>query len=393
MISISVFLLGSGCKATDASSINTQPKVAPEAVLADQNLKGIVDLSSALDECIPSTFAAASLKDYFEAMNKAVEIPDKAPGLQNETVKSLRERDCQNGSKTSIFQKSFLGYIKIRYNQRNYAYQLAQDGTDVVQFVSLSKEINLDPDADYVGMRLFYNKFKAAELVDDTVILKLLKETSGGFRRHFVPVQQPVVTDVAVIKKQLETMLLNKFAEHLTAFQQKPDAFLSELADEIARYQHQEMSRLAGIHPKVEAAERLRGIVIRLYDTVLGKVIWNPYKPELIWKSFTEIAKSLELLANDYIVVHMDDLDDLLWTLTHRFCFFLDLYGASLPTTFYQEAEHDLTSKTVFFLEYKEQDEGIASKKDTLLDFILRAKARAVAYEKKGIISTPMFQS
>jgi len=39
-------------------------------------------------------------------------------------------------------------------------------------------------------------------------------------------------------------------------------------------------------------------------------------------------------------------------------------------------------------LEFKEQDEGIVSKKETIAEALLKAKARAIAYERSGIIAT-----
>jgi hypothetical protein len=83
----------------------------------------------------------------------------------------------------------------------------------------------------------------------------------------------------------------------------------------------------------------------------------------------------------------MDDLDDILWSLMHRFCYFLELTGSVLPLEFYGEIEHDLTNNLVFFLETKEQDEGIITKKETLAQALLQAKTKAYAYEKMGLLT------
>ena len=82
----------------------------------------------------------------------------------------------------------------------------------------------------------------------------------------------------------------------------------------------------------------------------------------------------------------MDDLDSLLWELTYRFNFFLDLSGFSLPLNFYEEVEKAIEEKTVSFLESKEQDEGVKSKKEIFTEKLLQAKTKAYAYYKKGIL-------
>jgi hypothetical protein len=83
-------------------------------------------------------------------------------------------------------------------------------------------------------------------------------------------------------------------------------------------------------------------------------------------------------LAQYRIIDHMDDLDDLLWTLVHRFIFYIDLVGAELPVEFYERIEQDLVNRSVFFLEAKEQDDGITSKKQALIEALLKGKARAI---------------
>lgn len=360
-LSTIVFLLSPLCK-------------GHEAPQADQNLKAIVDLEETLDQSSPAQFAANTFRDFFQARDP-----------------NIKDRYQDQESKTSKFQKTFINYIKTKYNRRNYANALSQDCTDILQFIDVSNEMSLSADTVYVGIRLFYNKYKATELIDDTVILQLLENIPPALERHFASEQESRDSyDLAYAKKHLESLLLAKFTDHLADFQASPDTFLSSLANELAQYYQQEMSRIKRQHHRIETLERLRHVVIRFFDTALGKTIWNPKGQDNIWKSFVSIAQGLQLLANHSVINHMDDLDDLLWTLNHRFCFFLDLAGAALPTTFYKQVEHDLENRSVFFLEFKEQDDGIATKKEILAEYLIQAKARAIAYEKKGIITTPM---
>jgi hypothetical protein len=360
---VSVFMLHPMCKGNEQNPQN------------DQNLKEIVDLDEVLGESTPAQFASQSLKDLF---------------YTHDTVsRDLKKHPLTDESKNEVFQKSFLKYIKEVYNRKDYALALSQDAAHIKNFLDLSNEMTLDTSTVYVGMRLFYNKFKAAELVDDHVIAQLIESVPTGIERHFTAEQTTQVTsDLTFIKKNIENTLLTKLTDHIKEFQAAPDSFLSTLAEELATYCKQQIDSVQKQAARVETRERLRQITFRLFDTIISKAIWDPKSNENLWKSFIGIANKLQLLGNHGIINHMDDLDDLLWTLTHRFCFFLDLTGAALPVKFYHQVEHDLEHKAVFFLEFKEQDDGIISKKETLAEALLKAKARSIAYERSGIIAT-----
>jgi hypothetical protein len=343
----------------------------------EQSIPNIVDHNDVLGEQTPASFAASSLKNLLDSYDAVKHSPQERPAAET--------------SKTAIYNSSLTNFITKIYNHKSYALELSQNATHVAQFLDLSNELNLGIDAIYVSTRLFYNKIKAAEVVDDTMLLHLLDITPQHLERHFAPRSEPSEpADLGFIKKQIEGLILSKFTRQVDLFKREPDTFVSSLAQELAHFYEGETSRTKKVLEKEESLERLRNIIIRFYDTALGKAMWNPQEPARIWQSFTTIAQGLQRLGEFNIIKHMDDLDDLLWTLTHRFCYFLDLAGASLPLMFYERIEHDLDEKTVYFLEFREQDDGITSKKDTLLDALAHAKARAIAYEKKGIISAPV---
>jgi hypothetical protein len=343
----------------------------------DNNLQAIVDFSEILGDETPAQFAAHNFRTFFERNA----VPHATANEGQQAIES----------KTHAFQQSFLKYIKEVYNHRSYALRLSQDASHIVQFFEICNEMNLAADLAYVGIRLFYNKIKACELIDDTVILHVLDKMPALLDRYFKASTEASPTrDLAFIQKQTENIILAKFTEHLPEFKQQPDTFITQLSKELAAYFQNECRSMAEQQQINESKERLRQLIIRFYDTAISRAIWNIKAPEGIWRSFTGIAYGLQLLGNHNIINHMDDLDDLLWTLNHRFCFFLDLTGSSLPTTFYEEVEHDLQSKAIYFLEFKEQDAGITSKKDLLIDALIQAKTRAIAFERKGIISMPL---
>jgi len=361
---VSVVLFGLSCKAEIAQ---------PATQTTPQNIQAIVDMNDVLTENLPSQFASLSMHDFFQSIS----IP--------ESEKSTED------SRAKAFQKSSVEFIRKVYNRPSYAQQLSQDATHIVQFATLSDELNLDINTNYVFLRLFYNKFKEVELVDDTVVLQLLSTLPGRIERHFSPTKAAhATTDLSFLKHHIENVIVNRFTNHVTEFKTQPDIFVGNLSEEIATYCKQQIETVQQQSSVSEVRERLRSITIRLFELILGKLVWNPNDADAIWKSFNNIANGLQLLGNYGIVNHMDDLDDLLWSLTHRFRFFLELAGDGLPVKFYHGVEHDLGNKAVFFLEFKEQDDQITSKKEFLLDALLQAKARSIAFEKKGILTTEL---
>ncbi len=308
---------------------------------------------------------------------------------------ALKSRHAPPTSKTTRFNESFLEYIKQVYNQRSYATYLSGNGSHIVEFLEIGRELSLNPEYLYVGTRLFYNKLKEAEIIDDTLPLQLLPAFSKHLAAHFDHQQEEAQPkeNLEFIKKHTEEVILYKFTEHFNRFQNNPDSFIDELSHDLATFYHQQDTTKTQAHMKYDSKQetltRLRHITIRFFELTISKTMWNTIQPETIWPSVVALANGLQSLAQHRILDHMDDLDDLLWTLIHRFNYYLELTGADLPMTFYEKVENDLMNRSVFFLEAKEQDDGIASKKQILIEGLLRGKARSMA-EKEGLLTRPM---
>jgi len=292
-------------------------------------------------------------------------------------------------SKTSIFNQSMTGYIKEMYNNKYYANFLSQDGSHIIQFLELGNEINLEVEALYTGLRLFYNKIKSCELIDDTVLIQIIAPMPILLEKFFDEdeLEFPAYN---TLSSQTEKMLLYEFTEHMHHFQEEPDMFLSEISQQIGRMTKEEFDVIEKMIEEKEMTQRLRHLVIRFLEVALSKVMWNQTSYESIWESILAIANSIQMLGVNGIIDHMDDLDDVFWSLTYRFCYFLDLVGSGLPTSFYEEIEGDIDGGVVFFLELPEQDEGIKSKKQVLKEAVIKAKIKAIAFEKRGLFTDQM---
>jgi len=360
-----------------------------QALIASMNtfkpqpgLNAAVDFEDILDESTPLEFSTKSLQAYFKNLNPT-----------ENHVSQLKSRSAQNTAKVLQFNKSFSKYIKETYNHKNYSLMLSQDGSHIIEFLKLCNELDLGEGTVYVGMRLFYNKMKSCEIIDDVVLIQLLEEVPVLLEPCFAEDSKAKVQDLTFIKNHVESLILSKLVDKFAEFQKKPDAFVSDLAQSIVEIMKKEENAKTAVEEKKEIRDRLYSVTMRFFDTALQRVIWynrDSVGSEIIWRSFATIATGIQKLAEHDVIHHMDDLDDLYWSLIHRFCFYLDLSGATLPLEFYEQVENQLANKTVFFLEAKEQDEGIKTKKDTLLESLFVAKVKAIAFEKRGIVSHGM---
>jgi len=149
-------------------------------------------------------------------------------------------------------------------------------------------------------------------------------------------------------------------------------------------------SRLAVIKEEEEEKEyreKFRNIIVRFLESNLGKIIWYEDSYHTIWSSFQSIADNLYAIGRRGIINDQDNLDELWLSLVQGFCDYLDLKGAVLPVEFYEQIEDDLRNNVVFFLEVDEQDEGIKSKKEMIVEAVVRAKAKAIAFERQGVLT------
>ncbi len=290
-------------------------------------------------------------------------------------------------SRSAIFNLSIArNIIKGVYNDADYAAMLSQDGRHIIDFLQLSNELNLDTSHTYECLRLYYNKIKFSEIIDDSVILALLQTLPLALERHFsIDTPGDELRSLEFLKKKTEDIILSRLTDNFSYFQEEPVDFVVELAATLAQNNQDMLHEQNRAHTKhltkLEQAARLRSLVLRFFDVMLGKMMWNPTSNSC-WNTFKQIGECLNTLATYGIIQDKDDLDDLEQSLIARGIFLLDLTGSLLPLDFYTQAEQDLTSHAIAFLEEEEQDEGITSKKELLCRALLNGQIKALAHQQ-----------
>jgi len=117
----------------------------------------------------------------------------------------------------------------------------------------------------------------------------------------------------------------------------------------------------------------------------LSKLVWSPEDGEKTWNSVKDISYQLATLVDNNILVDINDLDDLFWTLTYRYCYFLEIAGSDLPLEFFEKVKNDITAQELLFLELEEEDNLFESKASYLTRSLFQAEVKSRAY-KKGIV-------
>jgi|SaaInlLV_10m_DNA_2_1039722.scaffolds.fasta_scaffold00006_114 hypothetical protein len=354
------------------------------------------------------------LKVRIEGTEKSAEV-DKGKGLDIADANSEREEDKSKSKWFSLpyydnsklnFGDGFLnpgrGYFSTKtyiYNQRiikfakslyNSDADLSQDGTDIVTLLTMSKDFYLDITSLNLCLRLITNKLKSYEIIDYTVLEQVIKPL-------------PRLLDMYLDRRNIEEYL------HLTALSDlerniestvddnievssdkrnifDPDKFSIKLTEDVNALVRESFEIQREEAEKRDLSEKLRQCVVNFLHVLLNRVLWDENNYEGIWPSFLSIADQLHVLGVKGIITDQDDLDDLWDTLSRRFAWYLDFRGSVLPFEFYKQIEEELNNHVVTFLEIDEVD-GIITRKEILMDALLQAKAKVIAYEQKGILT------
>jgi hypothetical protein len=334
----------------------------------------IIDFEDEINDRTPLQSSTLPLKVYF----------DEA-GSKSQT------RACDLVSRTSIFNQTFLQYVKEDYNKPELTDLFTRDGSDIIQFLKTTSDLNLDDSITYVGLRLFHNKIKSCDLILGKVTNSLLESFSEYLGRYFDNTEESFITELEIIRKNLEKIIFNQLSDQFAKQEAlNKSKVTQQVTDEIFALITQSVDHLQKKFDDYKTKERLRHVALRFVETLLDKTVWDDNEAESIWPLFISMSKNIQNLGATGIIEHFDDLDDLFWSLTHCFCRYFTAFGISVPTAIYQKIELDLNNSSVSFLEEPEQDEGIKTKKEHIREALMKSKFRAYAYEKKGIISQSM---
>jgi ribosomal protein S15P/S13E len=220
------------------------------------------------------------------------------------------------------------------------------------------------------AIKLFHNRSKRLEYTNAYKISEFLDRLPNNLRSYMTPQQYKgslTFYDETTFDRftgQVRSMLVTDFSTQFDLFKKDPELFVAKIAQKIARNAQEEID-----------IELLRSTVIRFLELSIGKLIWSPKDSEKTWDSVKHISKQLSNLVEANIINDLDDLDDLFWSLIHRYCYFLDLTGSILPNNFYAYIKNDINNSRLLLFTLEEQDEFIKPKIEYLKITLAKAEA------------------
>lgn len=271
-------------------------------------------------------------------------------------------------------------FIKQTYNNFAYGRDFLPNNFDhVLQFLSHSKKTNQSSLYIKSVLRMFSQKLKGASYVNAFAFSDMLG-TIGDLLEHQLTTQHQLKLDH--VQEAVNEMLYNRFLTQYNEFKLNPKNFLSDLSLDLTRtVAHDQLI----IEEQVNS-EQLRQSLIRFLEIGLNKLIWNPTDYQDIWQSFTTISRQLTKLQDRGIVKELDDLDDLYWSLVHRFCGFVETMATDLPVAFYEEIKQNMAQRNYDIFALEEQDEFMTPKAEHLMVMLTEAETKARA-KQFGIIT------
>lgn len=226
-------------------------------------------------------------------------------------------------------------------------------------------------------VKLFSNMLKGSHYVNAYAFSELLETFPHQVVPYFSFIKsRAYITDSALydatfvdrFQSTINNMLYAKFSNEYDSFRQDPNLFLEKISSNIVAIAQEEVVQ-----------EQLRQGIIRFCEIGLSKLVWDPAAHEETWNITKKIGEQLVAFLEHNIFDDINDLDDLHWTLLNRYCYFLELTPADMPSSFYQKVRNDLRTNAdnIVLFALKEQDEFIEPKFSYMQRTVMAAETTA----------------
>lgn len=273
--------------------------------------------------------------------------------------------------------KNFLQHV---YNRNEYIEILPTNLSHIVQFLKHGKKNNQSRAYVKSVIKLFSNKLKGVQYINAYAYSFMLAEFPNLLGDYFL-IKRP--TGLNKYKDTLNSILYQTFLSKYDFFKKSPQEFFDLLSQEIIETLQHDLPMLSDDI----STEELRNTLVRFLEIGINKLVWHPEEHDKIWASVKSISRQLEALMENNIIDDANDLDDLFWTLIHRFSYFLDLAHDSLPAKFFEMVKNDIATEQLLLVELEEQEALITSKRDHLLQIVRGGLARKQGVAKGLILS------
>ncbi len=276
---------------------------------------------------------------------------------------------------TALGMQNFLRNV---YNSTEYAHDILPHSFDhLIQFLIHGTKTNQSRAYIRSVIKLFGNKAKELEYINPSAIDEMLEHMTARIKDY---VKVPDINLFEKHKEAVNELLYQSFLTKFEQFKKEPNIFFDGLSKDILRVvdSHKTDDEIS--------IEQLQHTVVRFLEVALNKLIWSPQDNEQTWESVKSIARRLETMLDNHIITDADDLDDLYWTLIHRYSYFLKIAGNQMPANVFDRIKEDMTNQELSLLSLEEQEEHMITKAQHLTHMIRQLEARRLAQEE-GIVT------
>lgn len=271
-------------------------------------------------------------------------------------------------------------FLRTTFNNPIYTSDiLPHDFSHFIQLLQHSKSMTQHRRAFVKSViKLFGNKIKGAQYINAYAFSVMLDQIPDLFEEYF---SLKRILDPAHSRKKVYSILEETFLNKFDQFKEKPREFLDTLSHDII----ENLQKDTELITEDISIEQLRQSIVRFLEMCVTKLVWSPEDHEAIWDSVKKISKQFEVLIDRTIITDSSDLDDLYWSLIHRFCFFVDITGSDLPIEFYEKIRNDIATQQLLLLELDEQEKSIEPKLAHLKRALFNGEAKKRAIDN-GIV-------
>jgi len=319
--------------------------------------------------------------DAISAQSDQHPLPDA--DIQQESQWVVNTEDNDYFSLESDEAKDLLKFVKNACNDSNATIRMSLSGKDILTFIAIAKRYRFEAAVLKSSLRLFYNKFKGCLLIDDVVLHQIFPELAN-LLEQYLDIEKNASVGILAIQKDVEELMCECFLKYSHILAARPNDFCTKISRSVARAAYMSLEGDGTYHARVRNdRERLRFLTIKFLDLLLDRVVWPPHAFESIWPSFMKLGSYLCEFIEKNTITHAGDFNDLVSTLVYRFVFYINLHAHVLPADFFRVIQNELSSGSVFFLEYPEH----AEMKKFLEDQINVTYLKAEALEKMALFN------
>ena len=249
-------------------------------------------------------------------------------------------------------------YFKYVYNHPEYINYLPYSLSHMIQFLEYGLKSGQTEVFAASVIKMFMQKIKAVSYVEAEAFAEFLPKLTQAMKPYLEKKEANFLHEMQIVLKEKMT---NIFSKYFSYFQKNPDAFMTSLAEQIAKQTNQSVTQQ---HIEVE---HLKKDVLRFLELSANKLVWSSKDDIQVWYTCNRLAHECQVCLEQKVLPNQDAIDDLCWSFIHRFCYFVELSAGSLSKDFYAQVLHDLQTKSLVLTSLEEQEDLMTSKKSHLM--------------------------